>query len=68
MLVGRRTAAIRKSQLKGFIGREAQVLRGVAQGFTTKAIAVKLGVSEGTIQTYRERIYENWSFELEPIS
>ena len=58
MLLGRKTAAIRKPQVKRLSGREAQVLRGVAQGFTTKAIAVKLGVSEKTIQTYRERIYE----------
>jgi two-component system, NarL family, response regulator NreC len=58
MLVGRKTAAMRKPQVKRLSGREAQVLRGVAQGFTTKAIAVKLGVSQRTIQTYRERIYE----------
>jgi two-component system, NarL family, response regulator NreC len=58
MGLGRRTAAIPKPQAKRLSGREAQVLRGVAQGLTTKAIAVKLGVSERTIQTYRERIYE----------
>jgi two-component system response regulator NreC len=58
MLLGRGNAAIRKPQVKRLSGREVQVLRGVAQGFTTKAIAVKLGVSERTIQTYRERIYE----------
>jgi DNA-binding NarL/FixJ family response regulator len=58
MLVGRKTAPIRKPQVKRLSGREAQVLRGVARGFTTKAIAAKLGVSEKTIQTYRERIYE----------
>jgi two-component system, NarL family, response regulator NreC len=58
MLVGRKTAQIRKSHVKRLSGREAQVLRGVARGFTTKAIAVKLGVSEKTVQTYRERIYE----------
>jgi two-component system, NarL family, response regulator NreC len=57
MLIGR-AAAIRKPQVKRLSGREAQVLRGVARGFTTKAIAAKLGVSERTIQTYRERIYE----------
>ena len=58
MLLGGKTAAIRKPQTKRLSGREAQVLRGVARGFTTKVIAVKLGVSERTIQTYRERIYE----------
>lgn len=57
MLLGRKTAAIRKPQAKRLSGREAQVLRGVARGFTTKAIAKKLGVSDRTIQTYRERIY-----------
>jgi DNA-binding NarL/FixJ family response regulator len=58
MLLGRKTPAIRKPQATRLSGREAQVLRGVAQGFTTKAIAAKLGVSQSTIQTYRERIYE----------
>jgi DNA-binding NarL/FixJ family response regulator len=58
MLLARGTPAIRKPQGKRLSGREAQVLRGVARGFTTKAIAVELGVSERTIQTYRERIYE----------
>jgi two-component system, NarL family, response regulator NreC len=58
MLIGRKNAAIRKPQVKRLSGREVQVLRAIAQGFTTKAIAVKLGVSERTIQTYRERIYE----------
>ena len=58
MLLGRKTAAIPKPQVKRLSGREAQVLRGVAQGLTTKAIAAKLGVGERTIQTYRERIYE----------
>jgi two-component system, NarL family, response regulator NreC len=58
MLVGRKTAGIRKPQVKRLSGREAQVLQGVVRGFTTKAIAVKLGVGERTIQTYRERIYE----------
>ena len=57
MLLGRKTAAIRKPQVKRLSAREAQVLRGVAQGLTAKAIAAKLGVSEKTIQTYRERIY-----------
>jgi two-component system, NarL family, response regulator NreC len=57
MLVGRETAAS-KPQVKRLSRREAQVLRGVAQGFTTKMIAARLGVSEKTIQTYRERIYE----------
>lgn len=38
--------------------REAQVIREVARGFTSEAIARKLGVSQKTIQTYRSRIYE----------
>jgi DNA-binding NarL/FixJ family response regulator len=56
MLLGRRTGAIRKPQAKRLSEREAQVLRGIAQGLTAKVIAGKLGVSERTIQTYRERI------------
>jgi DNA-binding NarL/FixJ family response regulator len=58
MLVGKKGTAVCKPQVKRLSGREAQVLRGVAQGFTTKTIAAKLGVSEKTVQTYRERIYE----------
>ena len=38
--------------------REAQVIREVARGFTSKAIARKFGLSQKTIQTYRARIYE----------
>jgi DNA-binding NarL/FixJ family response regulator len=57
MLLGRKTGALRKPQAERLSGREAQVLRAIARGFTTKAIAGKLGVSERTIQTYRERIY-----------
>jgi two-component system, NarL family, response regulator NreC len=58
MLLGRNIRAIHKPQVKRLSGREAQVLRGIARGFTTKAIAAELGVGERTIQTYRERIYE----------
>lgn len=58
MLVGGKTAPIPKPKRNLLSRRECQVLRGVAQGFTTKAIAAKLGVSERTIQTYRQRIYE----------
>jgi two-component system, NarL family, response regulator NreC len=57
MLIGRKTG-VGKPQVKRLSGREAQVLRAIAQGFTARTIAVKLGVSERTIQTYRERIYE----------
>jgi len=42
-------------------GREAQVVREVARGLTSKAIARKLGVSQKTVQTYRARIYEKLS-------
>ena len=58
MLLGGKTAPIRKPKVKRLSGREAQVLKGVAQGLTAKAIAEKLGVSQRTIQTYRERIYD----------
>ena len=50
--------AMRKPHVKRLSGRESQVLREIAIGFTTKAIASKLGVSVKTIQTYRARIYE----------
>ena len=58
LLLGTKTGRSRKPHVKRLSGREAQVLKGVAQGLTSKAIARKLGVSERTIQTYRERIYE----------
>jgi two-component system, NarL family, response regulator NreC len=58
MLIGSKTGGLRKPQVKRLSAREAQVLRAIAQGLTAKGIAVKLGVSERTIQTYRERIYE----------
>ena len=58
MLLGGKGTVMRKPQVKRLSAREAQVLREVAQGFTTKAIAKKLGISEKTIQTYRERIYD----------
>ena len=48
---------MRRPHRKRLSRREAQVLREIAQGFTTKTIAQKLGVGERTIQTYRERIY-----------
>lgn len=57
MLLGNKTAGTRKPHVKRLSSREAQVLRCVAQGLTAKTIAKKLGVSERTIQTYRERIY-----------
>jgi two-component system, NarL family, response regulator NreC len=58
MLLGTNDVAIRKPRVRRLSGREAQVLREIAQGFTAKTIAEKLGVSEKTIQTYRERIYD----------
>ena len=50
--------ATRRPHVKRLSGRESQVLREIAIGFTTKAIASKFGVSVKTIQTYRARIYE----------
>jgi two-component system response regulator NreC len=58
LLLGRNGGAVRKPHTKRLSAREAQVLREIAQGHTTRTIAQKLGVGERTIQTYRERIYE----------
>ena len=52
------TGAVRRPDVKRLSGRESQVLREIAIGFTTQAIASKFGVSVKTIQTYRARIYE----------
>jgi len=57
MLLGT-SGAMRRPDVKRLSGRESQVLREIAIGFTTKAIASKFGVSVKTIQTYRARIYE----------
>lgn len=62
LLLGKAGAMMRKPRVKRLSSRESQVLREIARGFTTKAIAEKLGVSEKTIQTYRARIYEKLGF------
>ena len=38
--------------------REAEVLRAIALGFTTREISKELDLSQKTVQTYRERIYK----------
>jgi len=38
--------------------REAQVLRGLALGFTHNEVAQRLAVSVGSIETYRARLFE----------
>jgi two-component system, NarL family, response regulator NreC len=53
-----RNAASGRQRLNSLSARESEVLRDVARGFTTRAIASRLSVSERTVQTYRERIYE----------
>jgi len=57
LLLGSKRTGMRKPHTKRLSEREAQVVREIARGFTAKAIAKKLGISEKTIQTYRERIY-----------
>jgi DNA-binding NarL/FixJ family response regulator len=57
LLLGGDGGAIRKPHTRRLSVGEAQVLRNIAQGFTTKAIAQTLGVGERTVETYRERIY-----------
>ena len=57
LLLGR-PGAMRRPDVKRLSGRESQVLREIAIGFTSKAIASKFGLSAKTIQTYRARIYE----------
>ena len=58
MLLGRAGAMIHKPKVTRLSGRESQVLREIAIGFTSKSIAKRLGVSAKTIQTYRARIYD----------
>ena len=38
--------------------REFEVLHAIALGFTTREISNELELSQGTVQTYRERIYK----------
>ena len=41
-----------------FTPREVEILRLVAQGLTTKAIADQLGVSSRTVETHLERLFK----------
>jgi len=38
--------------------RKLEVLRGIAEGHTTKAIAIDLGVSPKTVEYHRSRLYK----------
>jgi len=53
----RTTTAVRKGSVGKLSRRENEVLRAIALGYTTKQIAHALGVSQKTVQIYRERIY-----------
>jgi LuxR family maltose regulon positive regulatory protein len=38
--------------------RETEIIALVAEGYITKEIAVRLGISEGTVKTHRKKIHE----------
>jgi DNA-binding NarL/FixJ family response regulator len=46
----------RTSDLGSLTAREREVLRGIAQGHTNKAIAAELGISHRTVETHRESL------------
>lgn len=46
------------SRLEQLSAREREVLRQVALGYTNKEIGLSLGISEKTVETYRQRIRE----------
>ncbi|MGH3821390.1 MAG: LuxR C-terminal-related transcriptional regulator [Pseudonocardiaceae bacterium] len=46
--------------------REIEVLRGVAAGRTRSAVARSLGISEGTVKTYLERIRQKYDAVSRP--
>jgi len=62
LVLGRNNVGSDKVKPKPLSGREAEVLRLIARGFTTGVIASRLKVSARTVQTYRERIYEKLEF------
>lgn len=47
-----------KNDLSQLSKREEQVLNLLSQGYLYKEIAIELGVSDNTVDTYRRRIYE----------
>lgn len=46
--------------------REVEVLRGIAAGRTRSAVAHSLGISEGTVKTYLERIRQKYDAANRP--
>ncbi|MDE8651347.1 response regulator transcription factor [Novosphingobium album (ex Liu et al. 2023)] len=49
-------AAAARARLSGLTRREAEVLSGVAEGLTNKAIADRLGISHRTIEIHRANL------------
>ena len=49
--------------MSGLTPREAEVMDFVVQGFTSQAIALKLEISQRTVESYRVRIMEKMQAE-----
>jgi DNA-binding CsgD family transcriptional regulator len=54
--------------LRYLTGRERQVLDLVAQGCTNRAIAVRIGVAEHTVEGHINRIFTKLRLEPDPGS
>jgi two-component system response regulator NreC len=57
LLLGKPAAGSRSKEGQ-LSGRELQVLRAIARGFTSQQVAQQLQLSTKTVETYRSRIYD----------
>jgi DNA-binding NarL/FixJ family response regulator len=58
----KRLLAIGASSQPALSARESEVLRFIAEGLRTKDIALKLGISDDSVETYRRRLVNKLGF------